>query len=153
MKKIPFIAVLISLCLSPSAFAQESPAGSPSGLWKNIDDKTGKPKALIRIVESGGELSGKIEKLFLEPNEDQDPKCEKCEGVNKNQPVIGMTILFGLKKDKESNEYNGGKILDPDNGKLYSSKLAVSDNNKKLSVRGYIGVPWLGRSQTWLREQ
>lgn len=147
MNKNSLIATLLSLCIAPLAFAQESPAG----LWKSIDDKTGKPKALIRIADSGGELSGKIEKLFLEAHEEKDPKCDKCEGVNKNQPIIGMTILFGLKKDGE--EYSGGKILDPANGKLYSSKLSVIDNNKKLNVRGFIGMPWLGRTQTWLREQ
>lgn len=147
MKKALLLTLLLSLGTAPLAFAQES----PSGLWKSIDDKTGKPKALIRIAETGGELSGKIEKLFLEAHEEKDPKCDKCEGVNKNQPILGMTILFGLKKDGD--EYNGGKILDPANGKLYSSKLALIDNNKKLNVRGYIGVPFMGRTQTWLREQ
>jgi uncharacterized protein (DUF2147 family) len=124
--------------------------GSPVGLWKNIDDATGKPKALIRITESDGALTGKIEKLFRAPDEDQNPKCEKCEGALKDQPVIGMTILSGLKKDGD--EYNGGQILDPANGKLYKSKLSVTEDGKKLNVRGYIGMPMLGRTQTWVRE-
>jgi uncharacterized protein (DUF2147 family) len=141
------IAALISLFAAPFCQAEDSPAG----LWKSIDDKTGKPKALIRITESAGELNGKIEKLFLEEAEEKNPKCDKCTGQNKDQAIIGMTILFGLKKDGE--EYNGGKILDPANGKLYSSKLSVIDHNKKLNVRGFIGMPFLGRTQTWLREQ
>nr|WP_245937112.1 DUF2147 domain-containing protein [Undibacterium pigrum] len=125
---------------------------SPVGLWKSIDDKSGKPKALIRITETAGELQGKIEKLFLEADvAEKNPKCDKCEGVNKDQPIIGMTILSGLKKDGD--EYTGGKILDPGNGKLYSSKLSVIENNKKLNVRGYIGAPMFGRTQTWVREQ
>jgi uncharacterized protein (DUF2147 family) len=151
MKKNAFIALpiaaLISLFAAPFCQAEDSPAG----LWKSIDDKTGKPKALIRITESAGELNGKIEKLFLEEAEEKNPKCDKCTGQNKDQAIIGMTILFGLKKDGE--EYNGGKILDPANGKLYSSKLSVIDHNKKLNVRGFIGMPFLGRTQTWLREQ
>ncbi|MFZ6674539.1 DUF2147 domain-containing protein [Undibacterium sp. Xuan67W] len=147
MNKKTGIAALLLLCISSGAFAQDTPIG----LWKNIDDKSGKPKALIRIVENSGELTGKIEKLFLEPEEEQNPKCDKCDGVNKNQPIIGMTILFGLKKDGD--EYNGGRILDPANGKLYRSKLSVTDNNKKLNVRGYIGTPLFGRSQVWVREQ
>lgn len=151
MKRIKLLALpllaLITIGAAPFCHAEDS----PSGLWKSIDDKTGKPKALIRITETGGELSGKIEKLFLDENEDKNPKCDKCNGQNKDQPVIGMTILFGLKKDGD--EYNGGKILDPANGKLYSSKIAVIDHNKKLNVRGYIGVPFMGRTQTWLREQ
>ncbi|MBC3885523.1 DUF2147 domain-containing protein [Undibacterium griseum] len=147
MKKSRLFALLLSFSLSSFAHADESPVG----LWKNIDDKSGKPKALIRITETGGEYQGRIEKLFLEPEADKNPKCDKCEGVNKDQPIVGMTILFGLKKDGD--EYNGGKILDPGNGKLYSSKLTLIDNNKKLNVRGYIGTPFLGRSQIWLREQ
>ncbi|WP_339936628.1 DUF2147 domain-containing protein [Undibacterium luofuense] len=147
MKRSALLAILSTILIAPFAHADDTPVG----LWKNIDDKTGKPKALIRITENGGEYKGKIEKLFLEPGADQNPKCTECEGANKDQPVIGMTILFGLKKDGD--EYNGGKIIDPANGKTYSSKLTVVDNNKKLNVRGYIGTPFLGRSQTWVREQ
>jgi uncharacterized protein (DUF2147 family) len=124
---------------------------SPVGLWKNIDDESGKPKALIRITESNGELQGKIEKLFRNPGEEPNPKCKKCDGAQKDQPVLGMTILSGMKRDGD--EYNGGNIVDPDNGKVYRSKLALADGGKKLNVRGYIGIPMLGRSQTWLREE
>jgi uncharacterized protein (DUF2147 family) len=96
-------------------------------------------------------LRGKIEKLFRDAGEDPNPKCEKCEGNLKDQPVIGMTIITGMKKD--GSEYNGGHILDPNNGKVYKSKLTVVDGGKKLDVRGYIGVPMLGRTQTWLRQE
>ncbi|MCA1324376.1 DUF2147 domain-containing protein [Herbaspirillum sp. alder98] len=125
--------------------------GSPVGLWKNIDDATGKPKALVRITESNGELSGKIEKLFRAPDQDQNPLCEKCEGDLKGQPIIGLTVLSGLKKDGD--EYSGGQILDPANGKIYKSKLTVLDDGKRLNVRGYVGMPMLGRTQTWVREE
>ena len=124
---------------------------SPAGLWKNIDDVSGKPRGLIRITETNGTLEGKIEKVFPGPNESQNPKCEKCEGANKDAPIVGLVILSGLKKDGDA--YAGGQILDPDNGKLYSSKVQLSDGGKKLNVRGYIGVPMLGRSQTWVRQE
>lgn len=140
------IAVL-TLLMTQIASAQNSPAG----LWKTIDDKTGKVKSLVRIQESGGEFQGKIEKLFRDVDQDQNPKCDKCEGSNKDQPLIGLTILFNIKKDGD--EYSGGKILDPANGKLYSSKLKLIDSNKKLEVRGYVGMPMFGRTQTWLREE
>ena len=133
---------------SGTVFAQEM---SPVGLWKNIDDETGKPKALIRITENNGELSGKIEKLYRAPEEEQNPKCDKCEGARKDQPIIGMTILWGMKQD--GSEYNGGQILDPANGKTYKSKMSFADSSKKLNVRGYIGMPMLGRTQTWIRSE
>ena len=129
------------------AFAQDTPVG----LWKNIDDVSGKPKALIRITETNGVLEGKIEKLFRGAEEEQNPVCDKCSDARKNQPIIGMTMLTGLKKDGA--EYTGGEILDPNNGKVYRSKLKVADGGKKLEVRGYISMPLLGRSQTWVREQ
>jgi uncharacterized protein (DUF2147 family) len=124
---------------------------SPVGLWKTIDDQSGKPKSLIRITESNGEFRGKIEKLFREPGEDPNPKCDKCEDARKDQPIIGMTILTGMKAD--GGEYNGGRILDPSNGKIYKSKMSLANGGKALDVRGYIGVPLLGRTQTWLREE
>ncbi len=127
-------------------------ADSPAvGLWKNIDDASGKPKALIRITETDGQLQGKIEKLFRAPEEEQNPLCTKCEGVLNNQPIIGLPILSGLKKDGD--EYTGGTIIDPANGKEYKCKLRVLNDGKELQVRGYIGMPLLGRSQTWIREQ
>ena len=145
------ILAALSLFITASAFAQQA---TPVGLWKNIDDESGKPKALIRITESNGELVGKIEKLFKNAGEDPNPKCNKCEGALKDQPVLGMIILTGMKRDNdEAGEYEGGKILDPNNGKVYSSKLTVTDDGKKLKVRGYIGIPMLGRSQTWVREE
>lgn len=144
---IRVVVTAVSLMTLP-VWADEA---SPVGLWKSVDDVSGKPRALIRITESNGALLGRIEKVFPAPNEDPNPKCDKCEGANKNAPVVGLVILSGLKKDGD--EFAGGEILDPDNGKLYRSKVRLADNGNKLSVRGYIGVPMLGRSQTWLRQE
>ena len=148
--KHPGILVLAmaGTLLSPIAHAD---GASPVGVWKNIDDVSGKPRSLIRITESNGTLQGKIEKIFLAPNEDQNPKCEKCDGALKGMPVIGMVILTGLKKDGD--EYVGGKILDPDSGNTYQSKAQLINDGSKLKVRGYVGVPMLGRSQTWERQE
>jgi uncharacterized protein (DUF2147 family) len=147
--RTPFLAVLFATAAAlPSAWAAQN---SPVGLWKNIDDESGKPKALIRITETNGVLQGRIEKLFRGPNEDQNPKCDKCSGARKDQPIIGMSILDGLRKDGD--EYSGGEILDPNNGKVYHSTVELEDGGKKLKVRGYIGIPLIGRSQTWLRQE
>ena len=149
LKRSGALALVLAAALVTSGALAEST--SPIGLWKNIDDASGKPRALIRIAESNGTLQGKIEKVFPGPSEDRNPKCEKCEGALKNVPVIGLVILSGLKKDGA--EYTGGKILDPDNGKVYSSKIQLTDAGKKLNVRGYVGVSMLGRSQIWLRQE
>ncbi|QOZ51528.1 DUF2147 domain-containing protein [Bradyrhizobium sp. CCBAU 53338] len=148
LKRSGVIALTLSAALTSfGAWAENT---SPVGLWRNIDDVSGKPRALIRITESNGTLQGKIEKVFPGPSEDRNPKCEKCEGALKDAPVIGLVILSGLKKDGD--EYTGGKILDPDNGKVYSSRIRLGDGGKKLDVRGYVGVSLLGRSQIWVRQ-
>src|SRR5471030_1505336 len=140
-------ATLAAVVAGSPAWADDN---SPVGLWKNIDDVSGKPKALIRITESNGELQGRIEKLFRPADQDQNPKCDKCQDARKDQPIIGMVFMSGLKKDGD--DYAGGEILDPDNGKVYKSKMHLTDGGKKLSVRGYIGIPMLGRSQVWVRQ-
>lgn len=124
---------------------------SPVGLWKNIDDVSGKSRALIRITETNGTLQGTVEQVFPAPSEDQNPKCVKCEGALKNAPIVGLQILSGLKKDGD--DYADGQILDPESGELYRSKLHLLDGGRKLNVRGYIGISLLGRSQTWIRQQ
>ena len=148
MKASACAGLLLLAAAIPCVWAQEA---SPVGLWKNIDDVTGKPKALIRITEVKGELRGQIEKLYRAPGEDQNPRCERCQGANKDQPVLGMVFMSGLRRD--GNEYTGGEILDPDDGKVYRSKMSLVDGGRKLSVRGYIGVPMFGRSQIWVRQE
>ncbi len=147
MKKFLIASITLGLLAGQSlAYADDS---SPVGLWKTIDDKTGKVRSIVRIIDTNGVLSGKIEKIFPGPNEEQNPKCDKCTDARKDQPIVGLTFMSGLKKDGD--EYSGGEILDPDNGKIYRSKMALTDGGKKLKVRGYIGTPIFGRSQTWLR--
>ncbi len=148
MRFLPVAVALAALLSMPAAWADDA---SPVGLWKNIDDVSGKPKALIRISENKGELEGRIEQLFRPAGEEQNPKCVKCEGVLKDQPIVGMVFMSGLKKSGD--EYSGGEILDPDNGKVYKSKLTLVDGGKKVKVRGYIGIPMLGRSQVWVRQE
>lgn len=138
----------LALLLATSAMAQ---APSAVGRWTTIDDETKKPKSVITIWEENGKLFGKIEKLFREPNEEQNPVCDKCDGALKDQPIIGMVIMRDLKKDDD--EWTGGTILDPANGKTYKCKIAVEDGGKKLKVRGYIGMSLLGRTQHWVRTE
>ena len=137
----------ITLVASMAAQAQNSIAGR----WKTIDDETGKPKSIVVITEADGVITGKIERLFREPTEDQNPKCDKCSGDKKDQLIIGMQILSGLKKDRDT-KWSGGEILDPKNGKTYSCKVEIIENGEKLKLRGFIGVSLLGRTQVWQRE-
>jgi len=121
---------------------------SPVGLWKTIDDKTGKPRSLIRINETNGEYSATIEKGLL-ATDTGEAICDKCSDERKNQKLLGMTIVKGLKKNGP--QYDGGEILDPDNGKTYRCKMKLDESGNSLEVRGFVGISLLGRSQIWNR--
>lgn len=123
---------------------------TPVGLWKTIDDDGKTEKSLVRISEKDGVLSGTIEKIF-DPTK-QDSKCDKCSDERKDRPTLGMVILRNIKQDGDDKSlWDGGDILDPNNGKTYKARLKPVDSGKKLEMRGYIGMPMLGRTQTWLR--
>lgn len=119
---------------------------TPVGRWKTIDDKTGKPKAIVLIYQEKGKLFGKIE-ATLQP--DAKKVCDDCKDERKGQPIVGMVIVRGLAL--HGDEYSGGDILDPDNGKVYRCKMRVTEHGNQLSVRGFIGFSLLGRSQIWTR--
>ena len=140
---IIFLCALFPLCFLSSASAKDS---SITGLWKTIDDETGKKKSIVEIYEQDGKYFGKIIKLFLEPDEDQNPVCDECpdDDPRKDQPSLGMVILKDFEKSGE--KYKNGTILDPGNGKIYNSK--VWRENDKLKLRGYI--LFLFRTATWL---
>lgn len=129
----------------PLVYAQ---ALSPTGLWQTVDDKTGQPRSLIRIEETNGMITATVEKGLL-PTDTGDAICDKCKDDRKGKPIIGMNIVRGLTKDGD--QYNGGTILDPDNGKVYKCKMKLDETGNALEVRGYIGISLIGRSQTWTR--
>ena len=137
----------IALLLAGAAGAAFAQATSPVGLWKTIDDETGKDKSYVRISENGGALVGKIEKL-INPTT-PDPKCDKCTDERKDQSVVGMTIIRNVKKDDADNLWEGGDILDPNNGKTYRVRLTPEEGGRELEVRGYIGPFY--RNQHWIR--
>jgi uncharacterized protein (DUF2147 family) len=141
-------AFMMMSCTFAAGFA------SPEGYWKTIDDVTGKPKAIVEIAQGGnGQLSGRILKVFPRPGQEQNPLCTACKGSKHNQRVVGMTILEGLKQQTRDkpNLWTDGKILDPKNGKVYTCQAQLLDGGQKLLVRGYVGLPMFGRSQTWIR--
>jgi uncharacterized protein (DUF2147 family) len=116
------------------------------GKWKTIDDETGMEKGIVEIYEKAGKVYGRIIEIL--EKEKKHFKCEMCEGEDKNKPLLGLNIIKGLIKKEDV--YEGGKIVDPKNGKSYHCKIAF-DGKDKLIVRGFIGISLFGRSQTWIR--
>jgi uncharacterized protein (DUF2147 family) len=139
------LATLLALS-SLSALAQMTPAG----LWQTISDVDGKVTSEVRIVEAAGVLSGAVERALVQSNE---PNCDQCTDDRKGKPKVGLQIIRDVKKVEGKDVWEGGNILDPNNGKIYKLKLTPVEGGKKLEVRGYIGTPMLGRTQTWVRVQ
>jgi uncharacterized protein (DUF2147 family) len=122
---------------------------TPTGLWRNIDDKTGQAKAEVRITaNSAGTLTGVVEKALVSSPQ---PTCTACTDDRKDKPKLGMEIIRGARKAEGRNVWEDGKILDPENGKSYTLLLTPIDGGGKLEVRGSIGP--FGRTQTWIRIQ
>lgn len=124
---------------------------TPVGLWKNVDDETGRALAEIRIhANDKGDLVGVVERsLYSPPGEDLN--CSLCEDDRKGKPKLGMEIIRGARQDGSAPEWVGGEILDPNKGKTYKLKLTPLEGGKKLQVRGYVGIFY--RTQVWERLQ
>ena len=139
------LAAILFVAFSTSALAQMSPVG----VWKTIDDETKKEKSLVRIKETNGVFTGTIEK-FLDPATKLDEVCDKCSDDRKGKPVLGMTIIRNIKANADDKGiWDGGDILDQNNGKVYRARLKPVDGGKKLEMRGYLGPFY--RTQVWLR--
>ena len=142
----PSALLALALAVAAPAYAAEM---TPVGTWTTIDDATGKPKSIVQITESNGTLEGKVLEV-LQSEQGAHPICKECDGERKDKPVEGMVIIWGVSKDGDV--WDGGKILDPKNGKTYKVKLTPMEGGNKLDVHGYIGFALLGRSQVWERK-
>ncbi|OTG75179.1 signal peptidase [Acinetobacter sp. ANC 4169] len=147
MKKNILLTALASLIFSGNVLAQDL-----SGTWQQIDDKTGSPKAIIEIRKDANDIyTGKIVKVTPRPGYTPQKTCNNCPAPYTNQPILGMDVLTGLKHVPDTTNYEKGRVIDPLAGKIYSAKVRLSPNGKRLTLRGYIGISAIGRSQTWLR--
>jgi uncharacterized protein (DUF2147 family) len=147
MKRLSYIAIAASLLLGPAlAWAAND---TPVGTWRQVDDATGKVKSIIQITDNNGELQAKVQQVLIS-DDGPHPICKKCDGDRKDQPIEGMTIMWGVKQDGDV--WDGGKILDPASGTVYKVKLSMEDGGQKLDVRGYVGFALMGRTQTWIRQ-
>ncbi len=137
---------VIAFCLCVSSLFMQ--AQTVLGRWQTIDDESGKKKSIVEIYEEGGKVHGKVIQLFRDPDQDQNPICDKCDDDRKNQYVLGMVVLRDL--IIKDGYYQSGTICDPNNGKVYKCEMWLSgDDTNKLEIRGYWG--FLYRTQTWIR--
>jgi len=140
LHKTIFTFLIIILIISSSSLHAQV-----TGMWKTIDDRDGSEKSVIEIYEQDGKLHGKVVRLLKGSTY---TTCENCQGDLKDKPLVGMTILHDLTKTETGGI--DGNVLDPNNGKTYSCYVEL-ENPDKLKLRGYFGIPALGRTQYWYR--
>ena len=144
------LPLLFSLFLVASCAASESMIASPVGLWRVFGDKSGQSEALVQISENRGLYEGRITTVFPRPGVPSNARCESCPGERRNQPLQGLLILTASRKTgKDDLE---GEILDPEDGTIYRCTLRLLEDDRRLLVRGYVGITLFGRTQTWSRE-
>lgn len=147
IKQFKFISAICFAVACSSASAEDI-----SGVWQQIDDKTGAAKAIIEIKkESNNTFTGTIVKVTPRPGYTPRETCYKCPAPYTNQPILGMEILKGLQHVSGTDNYEKGRIMDPLSGKLYDAKMRLNASGKRLTLRAYMGISTLGRSQTWIR--
>ncbi len=140
---------LVAIAIAASAMTAHAQM-TPVGNWHSFDEKTGELKSLIVIADTGGALNGRIEKL-LRNEADQKGVCKECTDDRKDKPMLGLEIIRGAKQVDGKEVWEGGKILDPENGKNYTLRMTPIEGGKKLEVRG--SIAFFGRTQTWVRVQ
>ena len=146
---VRFIALLTAVASNFWVSALSPAELTAVGLWQQFDDASGKSQGWFLISERDGVYEGAIAKMFMEPGENPNPICTGCEGNQKNEPWLGLMIIKGMKRNGMN--YEDGTILDPRNGVIYRAIMELSPDGQTLTVRGYLGIPLLGRDQVWKR--
>lgn len=141
------VALVLGLQASPG---RTGGTETLEGVWLVIDDHSGIPEALVRIENHAGQYEGMVIKLLDRSDAEPDPKCDKCTDDLKNAPIVGLTILRRLRR--QGDEFRDGELLDPETGNVYHCYGKLKADANVLELRGYVGIPLLGRTQTWQRD-
>jgi uncharacterized protein (DUF2147 family) len=144
------LVIGVALWTAAAGTSVAAPKQEPTaaGLWEKVDDSD-RTEGWFQIFECGGVYEGRIVKIFPKPGEASQWRCTKCEGEQRNAPVVGITFIKGMQR--KGLTYENGTILDPRDGSLYSARMELSLDGKQLTVRGYLGISLFGQSQVWRR--
>jgi uncharacterized protein (DUF2147 family) len=147
MRRRDWLAAVLSVLVMGAAPSWAADPASPIGVWRTIDDRTNKPRALVDIYARGGLLYGKVTAIL--DSQYAAARCNDCSGDRQNQPVLGLEIIRDMHPDGD--HWDGGTILNPETGDVYHCRMHLGPDGQTLVVRGFIGFSLIGRSQTWQR--
>lgn len=149
LRRWPLLQPLTALALLGASAI--SVAAGIEGRWQTVDLDSGEPRGEVSLRLVAGVLEGHISGGRLRPGETVDSVCTKCEGAKKNQRLLGMQVVWGMRAEGDERHYSGGRVLDTDSGGVYRASMTLSADGQTLAVRGYLGLPALGQTTTWKR--
>jgi uncharacterized protein (DUF2147 family) len=151
--RVQFYRMARSLLLFALAFALTAARGaSPTGIegrWLTFDAATHERRSVVEIRRDGARVAGRVAELFLRKDEDPDPACDRCEGPERGRRIRGLEIL-ALEAATDGAGFRG-TVLDPEEGRTYRCTVTIEDEGRTLRLRGYVGLPIFGRTETWSR--
>jgi uncharacterized protein (DUF2147 family) len=147
--RLILMQVIAAFAFSVATLPLHAAEPSAVGLWEQVDEKSGQAESWFRISERNGVYEGAIVKIFFKPGEDPNWVCDRCEGAERGAPVLGLTLIKGMRRS--GLKYEDGTIMDPRDGSVYRALMQLSPDGRKLEVRGYLGISLFGRSQVWNR--
>ncbi len=140
-------ALALAMLFAMATFARAE-APTAAGFWEAKDDD-GFTNAWFMFTEKDGVFSARLVKGFKKPGDTKkiETICHKCPGDKKGAHIMGLTLFYGMKQD--GLKYRGGSVIDPRDGSVYHAQMDLSEDGQELSVRGYLGIPMLGKTQVW----
>jgi uncharacterized protein (DUF2147 family) len=144
--RIQFYVAALFVVSLPAIRSVAAGTPSPVGLWKNED-------ATFEIFESEGKLSGKISSISepRTPEGKEKTDIHNPDPSKRERPIIGLVFMSGFTR-KSDTRWENGTVYDPKSGNTYSCVMEL-EGPEKMKLRGFIGIPLIGRTQVWTRAQ